>query len=131
MNNQPFFTDDTIVFGLLMLALGFVFYTSSSSNLIWKKFYKYIPALLMAYMLPGVFTTIGLIAPEWTTVSESGKVTTHTSQVYYVASRFLLPASLVFYSTDISRSCRENGRLPLAVPHTNGTEKLALDCLSQ
>jgi uncharacterized membrane protein len=101
MNNQPFFTDDTIVFGLLMLALGFVFYTSTSNNSFWKKFYKYIPALLMAYMLPGLLTTLGLISPEWMTVSESGEITTHTSQVYYIASRFMLPASLVLLTLSI------------------------------
>jgi uncharacterized membrane protein len=100
-NNVPVFTDDTIVFGLLMLALGFVFYTSSSENSYWKKFYKYIPALLMAYMLPGVFTTLGLIAPEWKTVSETGEVVEHSSQVYYIASRYLLPASLVLLTLSI------------------------------
>lgn len=100
-NNVPVFTNDTIVFGLLMLALGFVFYTSSSENSYWKKFYKYIPALLMAYMLPGVFTTLGLIAPEWKTVSETGEVIEHSSQVYYIASRYLLPASLVLLTLSI------------------------------
>lgn len=101
MQTQPFFTNDTIVFGLLMLALGFVFYTSSSSNSFWKKFYKYIPALLMAYMLPGAFTTLGIIAPEWTTTDPSGNVIEHHSQVYYIASRFLLPAALVLMTLSI------------------------------
>jgi hypothetical protein len=63
MDTAPIFTQDTIVFGLLMLMLGFVFYTSSSENKFWKKFYKYIPALLMAYMMPAALTTFGLIAP--------------------------------------------------------------------
>lgn len=101
MNNQPLFTEDTIVFGLLMLTLGFVFYTSSCSNSFWKKFYKYIPALLMAYMLPGALTTLGLIAPEWTTVNASGETVEHYSQVYYIASRFLLPAALVLMTLSI------------------------------
>ncbi len=101
MNNQPIFTDDTIVFGLLMLALGFVFYTSTSSNSIWKKFYKYIPALLMAYMLPGALTTLGIIAPEWTTTNATGDTIKHHSQAYYVASRFLLPAALVLMTLSI------------------------------
>ncbi len=100
-DSSPLFTNDTVVFGLLMLTLGFVFYTSSSENSFWKKFYKYIPALLMAYMLPGVLTTVGLISPEWTSVSESGEVTKHTSQVYYVASRFMLPAALVLLTLSI------------------------------
>ena len=101
MNHQPLFTQDTIVFGLLMLALGFVFYTSSSSNSIWKKFYKYIPALLMAYMLPGTLTTLGIIAPEWTTTNAAGETIKHHSQVYYIASRFLLPAALVLMTLSI------------------------------
>ena len=101
MNNQPIFTQDTIVFGLLMLALGFVFYTSTSSNTYWKKFYKYIPALLMAYMLPGALTTLGIIAPEWTTTNAAGEVIEHKSQVYYVSSRFLLPAALVLMTLSI------------------------------
>jgi uncharacterized membrane protein len=101
MNNQPLFTEDTIVFGLLMLALGFVFYTSSCSNPFWKKFYKYIPALLMAYMLPGALTTLGIIAPEWTSVNASGEIVKHQSQVYYIASRYLLPAALVLMTLSI------------------------------
>lgn len=101
MNTAPIFTQDTIVFGILMLTLGFVFYTSNSTNHFWKKFYKYIPALLMAYMLPAVFTTLGVIAPEWETVSSKGEVTKHSSQIYYVASRFLLPAALVLMTISI------------------------------
>jgi len=101
MNNTPIFTQDTIVFGLLMLTLGFVFFTSTSSNPYWKKFYKYIPALLMAYMLPGVLTTLGIIAPEWTSTGVSGEITEHKSQVYYIASRFLLPAALVLMTLSI------------------------------
>ncbi|WP_248723548.1 DUF819 domain-containing protein [Seonamhaeicola sp. ML3] len=102
MSTKPLFTDDSIVFGLLMLALGFVFFTSSSKKNFWKSFYNYIPALLMAYMLPGALTTLGIIAPEWTTVSESGETIEHKSQVYYIASRFLLPAALVLMTLSIN-----------------------------
>jgi len=101
MDNQPIFTQDTVVFGLLMLALGFVFYTSTSPSSFWKKFYKYIPALLLAYMLPGALTTLGIIAPEWVSIDASGKLIEHKSQVYYIASRFLLPAALVLMTLSI------------------------------
>lgn len=101
MDTTPFITQDTIVFGILMFTLGFVFYTSSSENSAWKKFYKYIPALLMAYMMPALFTTTGIISPEWVTVGEDGEVTKHTSQIYYVASRFLLPAALVLMTLSV------------------------------
>jgi uncharacterized membrane protein len=101
MDTTPFFTQDTIVFGILMLTLGFVFYTSTSDAKFWKKFYKYIPALLMAYMMPAFFTTTGIISPEWQTVNEAGEITKHSSQLYYVASRFLLPAALVLMTLSI------------------------------
>ncbi|MFD0761058.1 DUF819 domain-containing protein [Lutibacter aestuarii] len=101
MDTTPFFTQDTIVFGILMLTLGFVFYTSTSETKFWKKFYKYIPALLMAYMMPAFFTTTGIISPEWQTVNEAGEITKHKSQLYYVASRFLLPAALVLMTLSI------------------------------
>ncbi|MFD2727115.1 DUF819 family protein [Hyunsoonleella rubra] len=101
MMEAPIFIEDTIAFGLVMLTLGFVFFTSSSSHPFWKKFYKYIPALLMAYMLPGALTTFGVIAPEWTTTDASGKVIEHHSQIYYIASRFLLPAALVLMTLSI------------------------------
>ncbi len=101
MNTAPIITQDTIVFGILMLTLGFVFYTSTSENSGWKKFYKYIPALLMAYMLPAVFTTTGVIAPEWKTTDDAGIITEHSSQVYYIASRFLLPAALVLMTLSV------------------------------
>ena len=101
MNAAPYFTQDTIVFGILLLTLGFVFYTSSSEDSFWKKFYKYIPALLMAYMLPAVFTTAGIIAPEWETIDEAGTVVKNTSEVYYIASRYMLPAALVLMTLSI------------------------------
>lgn len=101
MDTTPFFTQDTIVFGILMLTLGFVFYTSSSNNSGWKKFYKYVPSLLMAYMLPAIFTSTGIISPEWQTISETGEITHHGSQLYYIASRFLLPAALVLMTLSI------------------------------
>jgi uncharacterized membrane protein len=101
MDNSPIFTDDTIVFGLLMLALGFVFLTESIKTGFWPKFYKIVPGLFMAYMLPAVLTTTGLIAPEWTTVSETGAITEHSTSLYYVASRYLLPAALVLMTLSI------------------------------
>lgn len=101
MDTQPLFTDDTIVFGLLMLALGFVFYTESLKGGFWEKFYKIVPGLFMAYMIPALFTTLGLIAPEWTTVNESGETIEHSTNLYYVSSRYLLPAALVLMTLSI------------------------------
>ena len=88
MENHPVITNDTIVFGLLMLALGFVFYTSSKKEGFWFKFYKVVPALLMAYLLPAIMNSTGLISDSH-------------SNLYFVASRYLLPASLVLMTLSI------------------------------
>lgn len=101
MDNTPLITQDTISFGIIMFTLGFVFYTSTSENKNWKKFYKFVPALLMAYLLPAIFTSAGIIAPEWETVNKAGEVTKHSSKLYYIASRFLLPAALVLMTLSI------------------------------
>lgn len=88
MEHFPFFTNDAIVFGILMLCLGFVFYTENIKEGFWKTFYKYIPALLMCYLLPAIFNSLGLISAE-------------ISKTYFIASRYLLPASLVLLTLSI------------------------------
>jgi uncharacterized membrane protein len=82
MEHSALITNDATVLGLLALILGFVFHTSNSKNPFWKKFYKYIPALLMCYFLPSILNTAGIVDGN-------------ASKVYFVASRYLLPACLV------------------------------------
>lgn len=101
MSHTPLFTDDTIVFGLLMVSLGFIFYTDSLKTGFWRKFYNIVPSLFMAYLIPAIFTTTGLIAPEWETTTSSGQVVSHSSSLYYIASRYLLPAALVLMTLSI------------------------------
>ncbi|MDC7998787.1 DUF819 domain-containing protein [Gilvibacter sediminis] len=100
-DTTPLFTNDKIVFGLLMLCLGFVFYTSSKKEGPWAKFYKYIPALFMAYFVPAILTTTGIIAPEWTSVAADGTATESSSSLYHMASRYLLPAALVLMTLSL------------------------------
>ncbi|MGB5364040.1 MAG: DUF819 family protein, partial [Aureibaculum sp.] len=104
----PIFTNDTIVFGLLMISLGVIFYTSSLKKGFWYKFYNIVPALFMAYMVPALFTTLGLIAPEWETVTESGEVVHHSTNLYYMSSRYLLPAALVLMTLSIDLKAVSN-----------------------
>lgn len=101
MKNPPFITDDTIVFGLLMLLLAFVFYTSSLKEGFWKKFYVIFPSLLMCYLLPSIFSSLNIIAPEWSEMSENGEIITKKSSIYFIASRYLLPAALVLMTLSI------------------------------
>jgi len=100
-DTTPLLTNDTIVFGLLMAALGVVFYTSSQKTGFWKAFYKVIPALFMAYLLPAIFTSLGIIAPEWTTITTKNEMVQGSSKLYYMASRYLLPAALVLMTLSI------------------------------
>lgn len=88
MNNQPIFTNEAVVFGILMISLGFVFYTENQKKGFWKEFYKVVPALLMCYLIPAIFNSLGWISAEH-------------SKTYYIASRFLLPASLVLMTLSI------------------------------
>jgi uncharacterized membrane protein len=100
-DSTPLFTNDTIVFGILMIALGFIFYTSSREEGFWKKFYGIVPALFMAYFLPALLTTSGVISPEWTSISETGEVSKGSTSLYYMSSRYLLPAALVLMTLSI------------------------------
>ncbi|WP_405202375.1 DUF819 domain-containing protein [Dokdonia sp. LLG6352-1] len=88
MENTPYFTNDAIVFGLIALALAGIFYTSGKKSGFWGKFYGVVPALLLCYLIPAIFNSVGLIDAE-------------RSQLYYVASRYLLPASLVLMTLSI------------------------------
>jgi len=84
----PLVTNDAVVFGLLALILGFVFYTSHSEHPVWKKFYTYVPALLMCYLLPSLLNTFGVVSAD-------------LSQVDEVAKYYLLPACLILLTLSI------------------------------
>lgn len=84
----PLFTNDAIVLGILLAILAIIFKTASSENPVFKKFYTYVPALLLCYFVPSIFNSLGIISGA-------------ESDLYWVASRFLLPASLVLLTLSI------------------------------
>lgn len=86
--NEPLITNDAVVLGLLMVILAWVFRTASSEKPFWKKFYTYIPSLLLCYFLPSVLNSTGIISGEH-------------SGLYRIASRYLLPASLILLTLSI------------------------------
>ncbi len=81
-------TNDAVVLGLMAVILGAVFYTSHSDNRFFKAFYKYVPALLLCYFIPSLFNSFGVIDGEG-------------SSLYKMASRYLLPASLVLLTLSV------------------------------
>lgn len=78
--------NDAIVLGMLAGALGLVFYTHSLPQ--FKKFYTFVPALLMCYFIPAALNSLGIVNGE-------------ESNLYFVASRYLLPASLILLCLSI------------------------------
>lgn len=82
-------TNDIVVFGLIAGTLGAVFWTASRPEPAFRRFYSFVPALLLCYFIPGLYNTFGLIDGE-------------ASKLYNpVASRVLLPAALVLLTLSI------------------------------
>jgi uncharacterized membrane protein len=86
--NVPLITNDAVVFGLLMSILAFVFATSASKRPFWIKFYRIVPSVLLCYFIPAVLNSMGIISGE-------------SSGLYKIASRYMLPASLVLLTVSI------------------------------
>ena len=84
----PVFTNDAVVLGILLLILAAIFITSNIETPFWQKFYTFVPSLLLCYFIPSIFNSLGIISGE-------------ESQLYFVASRYLLPASLVLLTLSI------------------------------
>jgi uncharacterized membrane protein len=82
-------TNDAVITGMLAIILGAVFYTAHSQHVFWKRFYRFVPVILLCYFLPSMLTTFGIIDAE-------------NSRVYFVASRYLLPTALVLLCLNIN-----------------------------
>jgi uncharacterized membrane protein len=133
VSDLPLITNDAVVFGILMGLLWLIFWTTELPG--FKKFYKIIPALLLCYFLPSVFSTLGIISPTWIDLDAAMQYLSNQgydlsgidglkqfrafvieqevpkemlepyigkSQLYYVASRYLLPASLILLTLSIN-----------------------------
>ena len=78
----PMISNDAVTLGMLAAILGAVLWTSNRPDGFWKKFYSYVPALLLMYLFPSMLNSFGVIDGA-------------TSGLYPVARDYLLPASLV------------------------------------
>ena len=86
--SEALLTNDAAVLGLLLVTLGVIFYTANSDRPALKKFYRYVPVLLLCYFIPSLYNTFGIVDAE-------------QSNLYFVASRYLLPATLVLLTLSI------------------------------
>ena len=82
----PLISNDAVVLGILLLVLALVFKTHQHDR--FKKFYRYVPALLLCYFVPGILGTLHIISGD-------------SSKLYFVASRYLLPTSLVLLTLSL------------------------------
>lgn len=91
----PLISNDAVVLGLLTVILGAVFWTSTSGGAVFRKFYQIFPPLLLCYFLPSLLNTFNIVDPD-------------QSRLYFVASRYLLPAALVLLamSADLPATLR-------------------------
>lgn len=87
-SKEPLIKNDAVVLGLLLLLLAFIFKTEGSNLPFFQKFYRVVPALLLCYFLPAFLNTFGVVSAD-------------ESRLYFVASRYLLPASLVLLCLNI------------------------------
>ncbi|MEJ1096074.1 MULTISPECIES: DUF819 family protein [unclassified Pseudoxanthomonas] len=82
-------TNDIVIFGLIAATLALVFWTSTGPTRWLKKFYSIVPALMLCYLIPGIYNTIGLIDGA------------NTKLYNPVARDVLLPAALVLLTLSI------------------------------
>ena len=82
-------TNNATVFGLLLFTLFVIFKSSKSEVPFLKKFYSVVPPLLLCYFVPAIFNSTGIISAN------------DSKDLYYVASRYFLPASLVLLCLSI------------------------------
>ncbi len=80
-------TNDAVNLGILIVILALIFKSQAWPSM--QKFYRYVPALLLCYFIPAILNSLHVIDHD------SG------DRLYYMASRFLLPASLVLLCLNI------------------------------
>lgn len=80
--------NDTVIFGIITFCLAFVFLSAQSQHPFWKKLYGVVPTLLLCYLLPALLVNLKIIAID-------------ESKLYFVSSRYLLPAALILMTLSI------------------------------
>ena len=82
----PLITNDAVVLGILLVILGGLFYLNKLKA--FQQFFRFVPLLLLCYFIPAIVNSLNIIDGE-------------TSNLYFVASRYLLPAALILLCLSI------------------------------
>jgi len=82
----PLITNDAVVLGILLVILGGLFYLNKLKT--FQQFFRFVPLLLLCYFIPAIVNSLNIIDGE-------------TSNLYFVASRYLLPAALILLCLSI------------------------------
>jgi uncharacterized membrane protein len=82
-------SQDTIVLGVLIGLLASIFKTAQTPHPFFTKFYRIIPPLFLCYFLPALL--------NW----PLNIIDISNSKLYYMSSRYLLPASLILLCLNI------------------------------
>ena len=83
----PLIASDAIQFGILAAILGLLFYTKSLGGK-WDRFYTFVPLILLAYLLPSLLNSFGIISSA-------------NSSLWQVAKDYFLPAALILLTLAI------------------------------
>ncbi len=88
-SSTPLITNDIVGLGLIAATLALIFWLASGPTPFWKKFFAWVPALLLCYFVPAIYNTAGLIDG-------------HGTKLYNpIARDVLLPAALVLLTLSI------------------------------
>jgi uncharacterized membrane protein len=88
MFKETLLTNDAVVLGILFALLYFIFDKSKNGGKSWQSFFKFFPAILLCYFLPGALNSLGIISGE-------------NSQIYPVVSKYLLPPCLLLFTLSL------------------------------
>lgn len=84
--------NDAVLLGVLMLIITAVFTLAKSKIAIFDQIFKFVPPLLWCYILPSLLNhPLGLVNVE-------------ESKLYFVVTRYLLPAALILLSLGVNFS---------------------------
>ena len=82
-------SNDIVGLGLIAATLALIFWLASGPTPFWKKFFSWVPALLLCYFVPAIYNTAGIIDG-------------HGTKLYNpIARDVLLPAALVLLTLSI------------------------------